>query len=240
MQRVVRSIYSTRTGCRSLATQTEVPEPSKADQSAAELPPNAMAAYLEPVRLPTTHNVPACQLQLRSYDVHSLEFFADFAMRSAYHLNLPAKGPVPMPKKIERWTVPRGPFVHKKTQENFERITYKRMIKVADGHPEVVERWLSYLNTNAMPGIGMKANTYTHDSLGVGARMQKARNDAAIAGEPQDEHEVTNKAAEKAKKILATKDYQSPSDPPETKVIETEQSEATHGSAPTTSVKKES
>lgn len=113
-----------------------------------------------------------------------------------------------MPKKIERWTVPRGPFVHKKTQENFERITYKRMIKIADGHPEVVERWLGYLNANVMPGVGMKANTYVFETLGVGARMQEARTAAAIAGDSQQESETPNRPAEVAKKILASKDYQ--------------------------------
>lgn len=112
-----------------------------------------------------------------------------------------------MPKKIQRWTVPRGPFVHKKTQENFERITYKRMIKINDGHPEVVERWLSYLNSNVMPGVGLKANTFTFDSLGVGARMQEARTAAAVEGQPQEQREIPNLAAEKAKKILAKKEY---------------------------------
>ncbi|CCG81395.1 30S ribosomal protein S10,mitochondrial [Taphrina deformans PYCC 5710] len=177
-----------------------------------ELPPNVVAAYLDPIRLPKTHGVPSCQLQLRSYDKETLSFFADFAMRAAYHLKLPASGPVPMPKKTERWTVPRGPFVHKKTQENFERITYKRMIKIADGHPEVVERWLSYLNSNVMPGVGMKANTYSFDSLGVGKRMQQAKTEAAIEGSPQEEREIPNLAAEKAKKILSKKEYQDPSD----------------------------
>lgn len=178
-----------------------------------DLPPNVLAAYLEPGRVPSTHGVPACQLQLRSYDKESLSFFSDFAMRAAYHLNLPARGPVPMPKKTERWTVPRGPFVHKKTQENFERITYKRMIKISDSHPEVVERWLSYLNSNVMPGVGLKANTYSFETIGVGKRMQERRTAAAIEGEPQEEREIPNLAAEKAKKILAKKEYQEPTAP---------------------------
>lgn len=97
--------------------------------------------------------------------------------------------------------------MHKKTQENFERITYKRMIKINDGHPEVVERWLSYLNSNVMPGVGLKANTFTFDSLGVGARMQQARTAAALEGDPQEPREIPNLAAEKAKKILAKKEY---------------------------------
>lgn len=170
-------------------------------------------------------------MHLRSYDVESLTFFADFALRAAYHLNLPAKGPVPMPKKTERWTVPRGPFVHKKTQENFERITHKRMIKISDGHPEVVERWLSYLNSNVMPGVGLKANTFTFDSIGVGARMQQAKTKAALDGEPQEEREIPNLAAEKAKKILAKKEYREPAPANPTPEL-SGQTDAPHDSTP--------
>ena len=85
------------------------------------------------------------------------------------------------------------------------------MIKISDSHPEVVERWLGYLNANAMPGVGMKANTYAFESLGIGARMQAKRTEAAIAGEPQEEQEIPNKAADKAKKLLASKEYQAES-----------------------------
>lgn len=195
---------------RTFATATNTPLAIKHDvEGLPDLPPNVLAAYLEPERIPTKYNIPACQLQLQSYDVASLTFFADFAMRAAYHLNMPARGPVPMPKKTERWTVPRGPFVHKKTQENFERITYKRMIKISDTHPEVLERWLAYLNANAMPGVGMKANTYSLESVGIGARMQAQRTEASIEGTPQEEPEIPNKAADKAKKLLAQKEFQS-------------------------------
>lgn len=208
---------------RNLASHAQSQDDVKAkstNQDLIDLPPNAVAAYLEPGRVRAKHNVPSCQLQLRAYDIPTLTFFADFAMRAAYHLNLPAKGPVPMPKKIQRWTVPRGPFVHKKTQENFERITYKRMIKINDGHPEVVERWLSYLSSNVMPGVGLKANTFTFDSLGVGQRMQQAKTKAALDGESQEPRETANLAAEKAKKLLAKKEYSAQAEHEEYPVIE--------------------
>lgn len=209
------------------------PTASNTSQTALDdLPPNVIAAYLEPARKKSVHGVPACQLQLHSYDKEGLMFFADFAMRAAYHLDMPASGPVPMPKKTERWTVPRGPFVHKKTQENFERITYKRMIKISDAHPEVVERWLSYLEKNVMPGVGMKANTFSFETLGVGARMQKARTVAAIEGQStQPAREIPNLAAEKAKKILAQKEYTEAEDKPQKSVEEPV--EGTQGSVPT-------
>jgi ribosomal protein S10 len=92
---------------------------------------------------------------------------ADFAMRAAYYAKLPASGPVPLPKRVERWTVPRGNFVHKKSQENFERITYKRLIRIKDGNPETVELWLAFLKQHQYHGVGMKANVWGWDEIGT-------------------------------------------------------------------------
>ena len=103
---------------------------------------------------------------MRSYSVRNLEFFADFAMRAAYYLNLPAYGPIPLPRITERWTIPRGHFVHKKSQENYERRTLRRMIQIKDGHEETVGLWLAFLRKHAYYGIGMKANVWSFDKLG--------------------------------------------------------------------------
>jgi ribosomal protein S10 len=130
------------------------------------LPRNVQAIYLKPLRRESQYGVPSCDLQLRSYSVRNLEFFADFALRAAYYLNLPAFGPVPLPRITERWTVPKSPFIFKKSQENFERITLRRLIQIKDGHPETVELWLAFLRKHAYHGIGMKANVWEYNELG--------------------------------------------------------------------------
>jgi len=98
--------------------------------------------------------------------VRNVEFFADFALRAAYYLGLPAAGPVPLPRITERWTVPRSNFIFKKSQENFERITLRRLIQLQDGHPETVEIWLAFVRKHAYYGVGMKANVWQHEKLG--------------------------------------------------------------------------
>ncbi len=112
------------------------------------------------------YGVPTADLQLRSYSVRPLEFFCDFALRAAYYLNLPAYGPVPLPRITERWTVPRSNFIFKKSQENFERITCRRLIQIRDGHAESVQMWLAFLTKHAIPGVGMKANVWEYSKLG--------------------------------------------------------------------------
>ena len=136
-------------------------------------PINVLAAYHKPLKHKARYGHPTCDLQLRSYSVRNLEFMADFALRAAYYLKLPATGPVPLPKRVERWTVIRSNFVHKKSQENFERITLKRLIQIQDGHRDAVEVWLSFLRRHQFYGVGMKANIWHHESLDVANNMDK-------------------------------------------------------------------
>jgi small subunit ribosomal protein S10 len=148
------------------------------------LPKAVQATFLTPLKRTPTHGIPVCDLQLRSYSVRNLELFADFCLRAAYYLNLPAKGPVPLPKITERWTVPRGNFVHKKSQENFERVTVRRLVQIQDGHPETVALWLAYIQKNRYYGVGMKANVFEHGGLEVGKDMDaEAENIARALGE---------------------------------------------------------
>jgi len=130
------------------------------------MPRSLEALYLKPLRKTAEYGVPACNLHLRSYSVRNLEFFCDFALRAAYYLGLPASGPVPLPRLTERWTVPKSHFIFKKSQENFERITLRRLIQIKDGHPETVQVWLAFLQKYAYYGIGMKANVWEFSKIG--------------------------------------------------------------------------
>lgn len=159
-----------------LRRKTEIQE--AAEEAEAELKPgeepsrmprNVQALYLQPLRRIAKHGVPSCDLQLRSYSVRPLESFCDFALRAAYYCGLPAYGPVPLPKIIERWTVPKSSFIFKKSQENFERITRRRLIQIRDGHPQTVQMWLAFLQKHQQAAVGMKANMWEFSSIGKSA-----------------------------------------------------------------------
>lgn len=106
-----------------------------------------------------------CELQARAFEHEDLDFFVDFAQRAAFFLKMPVSGSIPLPTRRERWTVIRSPFVHAKSKENFERRTHKRLLKVYDANPEVVEVWLAALRKHAMPGVGLKAHLYTFEEV---------------------------------------------------------------------------
>ncbi|KAH1468479.1 hypothetical protein KXV31_007170 [Aspergillus fumigatus] len=154
----------------------------------ARLPRSVQALYLRPLRRKPEFGLPVCDLQLRSYSVRNLEFFADFALRAAYYLELPVSGPVPLPRIVERWTFPRSNFVHKKSQENFERITLRRLIQIKDGHPQAVQAWLAFLRKHAFYGVGMKANVWDHESLDVARNMDESLPDIEKSLEPYLSH----------------------------------------------------
>ncbi|KAF2262095.1 hypothetical protein CC78DRAFT_618886 [Lojkania enalia] len=146
---------------------------------ALRAPINVQAIHLRPLRRTAEHGIPVCDLQLRTYSIRNLQFFADFAMRAAYYMGLPARGPIPLPRITERWTVPRANFIFKKSQENFERITMRRLIQIQDGHPDVVKAWLAFLQKHQYHGVGMKANIWEYESLeaatSVGTQIQQGQ-----------------------------------------------------------------
>ncbi|SMR59691.1 unnamed protein product [Zymoseptoria tritici ST99CH_3D1] len=163
-----------------------LPLPASLERSLASLrlPLAVQATYLTPLKRAPTSNLTSADLQLRSYSIRNLEVFADFALRAAYYLHLPAKGPILLPKKVERWTVPRGNFVHKKSQENFERLTLRRWVRIVDGHPETVSVWLAFLRKYQYYGVGMKADVWESGSLEAGRELdEEAKRIEGMMGE---------------------------------------------------------
>ncbi|TID02647.1 37S ribosomal protein S10, mitochondrial [Colletotrichum higginsianum] len=196
---------------RSLATSTQQttsdkPEASgnvlaKNEQDEPRYPRSIQALYLQPLRREAEYGIPSCDLQLRSYSLRNLEFFADFALRAAYYLKLPAFGPVPLPRITERWTVPRSSFIFKKSQENFERVTLRRLVQIRDGNPETVQLWLAFLQKHAYYGIGMKANVWDFDKLGVGKTMDTIDQAAGEVIESKWSHLGQNRDLDTVKKV---------------------------------------
>ncbi|KAI0349835.1 ribosomal protein S10 [Trametes cingulata] len=124
----------------------------------------------QPHQLPKTHGIPVATLHFRSYHPRLLDFFVHFAGHAASALGIPVSKPVHLPTQRRLWTVIRGPFVHKKSQENFERRTHKRLIKAWDAHPDVVDMLIQYLEKHLAAGVGMRTVKWTRAPVGVGQK----------------------------------------------------------------------
>ena len=132
-----------------------------------DLPINVKALYFPPMKLPVKYGHLKLDIQLRSYEVNSLEFFADYIQRVAFYLGIPMTGPKPLPKRHETWTVIRSPFVHAKSKENFERFTHKRLLRCWDANDEVLELLLAYISKYSIAGVGVKCNLFKREPITV-------------------------------------------------------------------------
>ena len=69
--------------------------------------------------------------------------------------------------------VPRGPFVHKKTQENLEHRTHRRTVTAWDAHPDVIDMLVQYLERHVASGVGMRAVKWQRAPVGVGRKTME-------------------------------------------------------------------
>lgn len=79
------------------------------------------------------------RIRLEAYDHIALDSSAREIVDHAKRTNAKVKGPVPLPTRIERYTVLRGPFVDKKSREQFEIRTHKRIIDIHEPNSRTVE-----------------------------------------------------------------------------------------------------
>ncbi|MCC7071501.1 MAG: 30S ribosomal protein S10 [Deltaproteobacteria bacterium] len=72
------------------------------------------------------------RIRLKAYDYRLLDLSASEIVETAKRTGAQVAGPIPLPTKINRFTVLRGPFVDKKSREQFEIRTHKRLLDILD------------------------------------------------------------------------------------------------------------
>ena len=157
------------------ATAFDVQADNALPQSHIELP-NPLPPHLNgmptslfpPVLLPKTHEIPVALIHLRSHFPDLLSLSIHLILHTANALGIPASHPVSLPTQRSLYTVPKSPFVHKKSQENFERKVHKRVMKLFDADKAVVDNLVRYLEENAIGGVGMRVVQWERVPLHVG------------------------------------------------------------------------
>jgi small subunit ribosomal protein S10 len=96
------------------------------------------------------------KIRLESYDHEALDMSAQEIVEVARRSEARVTGPVPLPTRIERYTVLRSPHVDKKSREQFEIRTHKRIIYLSQPTKRTVDL-LSQLNLPAGVEIKIKA-----------------------------------------------------------------------------------
>ena len=79
------------------------------------------------------------RIKLRAYDHRVLDLSVREIVETAHRTGARISGPVPLPTKINKYTVLRSPHVDKKSREQFEIRTHKRLIDIYEATPQTVD-----------------------------------------------------------------------------------------------------
>ena len=79
------------------------------------------------------------RIRLKAFDHRVLDQATGEIANTAKRTGAMVRGPIPMPTRIEKFTVLRGPHVNKKSREQFEMRTHKRLLDIIDPTPQTVD-----------------------------------------------------------------------------------------------------
>ena len=79
------------------------------------------------------------RIRLKAFDYRVLDASTQEIVSTAKRTGAQVRGPIPLPNNIEKYTVLRSPHVDKKSREQFEMRTHKRLLDIVDPTPQTVE-----------------------------------------------------------------------------------------------------
>ena len=96
------------------------------------------------------------RISMKAYDHRVLDQSASEIVEIARRTGARVSGPVPLPTQISRYTVLRSPHVNKKSREQFEIRTHKRLVDILEPTPQTVDA-LMKLDLPAAIDVEIKA-----------------------------------------------------------------------------------
>jgi small subunit ribosomal protein S10 len=79
------------------------------------------------------------RIRLKAFDHRVLDVSTKEIVNTAKRTGAEVRGPIPLPTRIEKYTVNRSPHVNKKSREQFEMRTHKRLLDIIDPTPQTVD-----------------------------------------------------------------------------------------------------
>ena len=95
------------------------------------------------------------RIRLRAYDYRVLDKSTADIVETAKRTGAKVAGPIPLPTRIEKFTVNRSPHVDKKSMDQFEIRTHKRLLDIVDPTSRTVDE-LKKLNLPSGVDITIK------------------------------------------------------------------------------------
>ena len=79
------------------------------------------------------------RIRLKAFDHRVLDQSTNEIVHTAKRTGAEVRGPIPLPTKIQRYTVLRSPHIDKKSREQFEIRTHRRLLDIIDPTPQTVD-----------------------------------------------------------------------------------------------------
>ena len=79
------------------------------------------------------------RIRLKAFDHRVLDQSTGEIVNTAKRTGAQVRGPIPLPTKIEKYTVLRSPHIDKKSREQFEVRTHRRLLDIVDPTPQTVD-----------------------------------------------------------------------------------------------------
>lgn len=95
------------------------------------------------------------RIKIKAFDHKIIDATSKLIIDTAERTGAVVAGPIPLPTKIEKFTVNKSTFVHKNSRDQYEMRTHKRLIDITEVAPKTIES-LSNLSLPAGVEIEIK------------------------------------------------------------------------------------
>lgn len=97
------------------------------------------------------------RIRLKAYDYRILDHSTSEIVDTAKRTGAQVAGPIPLPTLINKYTVLRSPHVDKKSREQFEVRTHKRLLDILEPTPQTVE---ALMKLDLPAGVDVEIKTF--------------------------------------------------------------------------------
>ena len=97
------------------------------------------------------------RIRLKAFDHRILDQSTQQIVETAKRTGAVIAGPIPLPTRIRKYTVLRSPHIDKKSREQFETRTHKRLLDILEPTPQAVE---ALMKLDLPAGVDVEIKTY--------------------------------------------------------------------------------
>jgi small subunit ribosomal protein S10 len=125
------------------------------------------------------------RIRLKAFDHRVLDQATGEIADTARRTGALIRGPIPMPTRVEKFTVLRGPHIDKKSREQFEVRTYKRLLDIVQPNAQTVD---ALMKLDLAAGVNVEIKLANNEPLlvqaGSNPRLPGRRHEDAKNGIP--------------------------------------------------------